>query len=101
MKLPSRYATISRDANEPELVQFAKQLGGHWLQAPPLDGWLFYQGAWRGPIEIKLPEREGLKYEYTAAQKRFFSWAELRRATWIVWRTQDDVLKTLNARRSA
>lgn len=89
-----------RDANEPALVKHAKQLGAHWLEAGPLDGWCFHQGRWM-PVEIKLPEREGLKNEYTPAQKRFFTWAQWYNAPHWVWRGEADVEFCLNARRSA
>lgn len=97
----SRYAESHRDANEPALVKIAEQLGAKWYRAHPLDGWVFYRGVWLGPAEIKLPEREGLVHEYTPAQKRFLSWAQSVHAPTLLWRTDEDVLKTLNARRSA
>lgn len=86
-----------RDANEQALLDVSWQLGGHWCEAPPLDGWVWARGQWT-PVEIKLPEREGLAHEYTPLQKRFFNWCRLHQARWWVWRTADDVIRDLGAR---
>lgn len=88
-----------RDANEQALLAVAEKLGGHWREDPPLDGWIFCRGRWM-PVEIKLPEREGLAHEYTPAQKRFFTWCRQINASWWVWRTQEDVLRDLNPKRT-
>jgi hypothetical protein len=53
------------------------------------------------PVEIKMPEREGLKHEYTPAQQRFLRFCEDRRAAHWIWRTEDDVIASLSGRRSA
>jgi hypothetical protein len=89
-----------RDANELALLAVAQQLGAQWLEAPPLDGWIWWRGLWL-PVEIKLPEREGQAYEYTPAQKRFMSWCRLRNARWLVWRNDADVIRDLSGRVSA
>jgi hypothetical protein len=89
-----------RDANEQALLDLAARLGGHWCEAPPLDGWCFVRGRWM-PVEFKVPEREGLQHEYTPAQRRFFAWCTLRAAPWWVWRTDADVIRDLGARVAA
>ena len=89
-----------RDANEQALLRIAERLGAAWYEAGPLDGWIVFRGAWF-PVEIKLPEREGLKHEYTPVQKRFFAWCEIRRAKWFVWRDEADVVRDLGGRVSA
>ena len=93
----TRYA-CRRDANETPLIATAERLGGHFLRAPPLDGWLWVPrlGRWLPPVEVKLPAREGHAHEFTPTQARFFQWCEQRSAPWLVWRTEDDVLRTLN-----
>jgi hypothetical protein len=96
----SRYSHNQRDANESELLQVAARLGAHWLEAPPLDGWIWFRGQWL-PIEIKQPEREGLQHEYTPAQRRFISWCRLRNARWLTWRSADDVIRDLGGRVAA
>lgn len=101
MSRRSRYAETHRDSNEPALVKIARQLGAGWYQSHPLDGWVLHRGVWLGPSEIKMPEREGLAHEYTPAQKRFLTWAIANRAPHFTWRTEEDVYKTLGARRSA
>jgi hypothetical protein len=86
-----------RDGNEERLLKVAATLGGEWLEQGPLDGWVVWRGTWR-PVEIKLPEREGLVHEYTPAQKRFFGWCRTRSAKWLTWRTEADVIRDLGGR---
>lgn len=89
-----------RDGNEDELLAVAARLGAHWLEAPPLDGWIWCRGQWL-PVEIKQPAREGLAHEYTPLQRRFLSWCKLRGARWLVWHSADDVIRDLGGRRAA
>ena len=89
-----------RDDNELELVTLARQLGGQWILQGPLDGWLLHRGLWV-PVEIKRPERDGLKSEYTPAQRRFFTFCRDNGGRWVVWRTRADVMRTLGARVAA
>lgn len=95
-----RYSHNTRDANEQPLIKLAGQLGAAWREDGPLDGWVFVArlGKWM-PVEIKVPEREGLENEYTPAQRRFFTWAKAHGAPWWVWRTELDVERDLGARR--
>lgn len=88
-----------RDANEARLREVAARLGAHWIEAPPLDGWIWVNrwGTWM-PVECKRPEREGLKHEYTPAQQRFIEWCKDRGAKWLVWRTDRDVIESLGGR---
>lgn len=96
----NRYSQTARDANEEPLLQLATQLGAHWVQGPPLDGWVFCRGIWM-PVEIKIPEREGLSSEYTPAQRRFLRFCQEKRAPFWIWRTEDDVIASLGGRRGA
>jgi hypothetical protein len=95
-----RLADVHRDANEAALLRIMEQLGGHWWEGGPLDGWCLQRGVWV-PVEIKRPEREGTAREYTPLQKRFISWCALHNAPWHVWRDDKDVLRTMGARVSA
>jgi hypothetical protein len=94
-----RHNRNTRDANEPELVDVFRRLGGVWFEGPPLDGWAFVyrMGLWM-PVEIKRPEREGQKHEFTPAQKEFFAKAAGARAQWWTWRTADDVMHCMGAK---
>jgi hypothetical protein len=94
------YSRNHRDANETELLAVAARLGAHWLEAPPLDGWIWWRGRWL-PVEVKAPEREGLVHEYTPLQRRFMTWCRLNGARWLVWHSADDVLHDLGGRRAA
>lgn len=96
----NRYSQTTRDANEEPLLALAARFGAHWVQGPPLDGWIFWRGIWM-PVEIKMPEREGLADEYTPAQKRFLRFCAERNAPRFIWRTEDDVIASLSGRRSA
>lgn len=91
-----RHAETHRDANEAELVTAAEKMGVIVMRGPPLDGWIVFRGRWRGPLEIKLPEREGTAHEYTPAQKRFIRWVSLHTVPWTVWRTLGDVVTSVN-----
>lgn len=97
-----RYDRNRRDANELALITHAKALGAEWQEEGPLDGWVWISRhmSWM-PVEIKMPEREGQKHEYTPAQLRFFRWCSERRAKWFTWRTVADVERDLGARRVA
>lgn len=96
----NRYSQTTRDTNEQALLELAMRLGAHWIQGPPLDGWVSWRGIWM-PVEIKVPEREGLRHEYTPSQQRFIRFCAEKRAPYWVWRTADDVIGSLSARRSA
>lgn len=91
------------DANHYELVAHAEALGGYFVRVGPLDGWCFVprlNAQWH-PVEIKIPNREGLGSEYTPQQKRFMRWCREHGATWWIWRDKFDVEEYLGARRSA
>jgi hypothetical protein len=90
-----------RDKNEPQLIKFAERLGA-WLIPidEPCDWLLFWRQRWE-LIEIKDPNCEGHADEFTEAQKAFRAEAFRRGARLIVWRTEHDVLNTLNAKVSA
>lgn len=89
-----------RDANELPLIEHARRFGAQWRMGPPLDGWILWRGGWL-PVEIKLPEREGHKREYTPAQQRFFTFCREYGGRWLTWRTEADVERDLGARRAA
>jgi hypothetical protein len=90
-----------RDDVEPELVKLARKLGAWLIKLDePCDWLLWYRGRWE-PIEVKDPSCEGLADEFTPAQRAFRAEAFRRGAKLIVWRTTDDVLKSLNGRVAA
>jgi hypothetical protein len=84
-----------RDANEPELVSVARQLGAQLEQFGPLDWWLGWKGVWK-PAEIKID-----KGKYTEQQILFMARCKEHGNPHLTWRTVDDVLASLNARQSA
>ncbi len=91
-----RYAA-KRDGNESELVKVARKFGAVWIQAPPLDGWLFFRGDWT-PVEIK--NLDG-KNRYTEAQVLFLARCKERSARVWTWRTERDVFESLGGFQSA
>jgi hypothetical protein len=94
-----RYDRNHRDANEQALLDVAHRLGGAWHEIGPLDGWIWVNRLARWmPVEIKIPEREGLRGEYTPAQRRFFTWCRACGAPWWVWRTEADVIRDMGGR---
>lgn len=92
---------MRRDENEPALVQTARALGVQMEQFGPLDWWAYWPRQGWVPVEIKRPEREGRKGEYTPAQILFFSRCKQRGSRYLTWRTEKDVLDFVGARRSA
>src|ERR1700733_7852522 len=92
-----RFADVHRDGNEDPLVELAEKLGAHVFMSGPLDFWCWARGKWF-VIEIKKPEREGQKSEFTPLQKRFFTWCEQHGAQYHVWRTDSDVISMLGGR---
>src|ERR1700753_2606428 len=99
MKAPRRHrlADVHRDANEAGLLKVMEQLGGHWWEGGPLDGWCAHRGLLL-PVEVKLPEREGTAREFTPLQRRFMSFCQLHNVPLHVWRDECDVIKTMGAR---
>lgn len=96
----NRYSQTTRDANEPALLALARQLGCHWWEGPPLDGWTLSHGVWI-PTEIKTGAREGWESEYTPNQKAFLAFARLHGGPVQTWRYDEDVFKALDAKRTA
>ena len=95
-----RYAA-RRDNVELELIRFARQLGAWLVQTDwPCDWILWWRGHWE-LVEIKDPEKEGHKDEFTPAQWEFRKEAQERGARLVIWRRDADVLATLNATRGA
>lgn len=94
------------DSNKDALVAIFRQLHGVWIPyaSKPFDGWAWHRafgGACYLPVEIKDPEREGLKYEYTPRQKKLMAELKIIGATWLTWRTEIDVFDCVKARRAA
>ena len=90
-----------RDLNEPKLLEVAAKLGGIWYQGPPLDGWLWHRKTGFIPIEIKQPRRKGQAHEFTRLQKEFFDSCKRQGAGYLVWHTQEDVVRDLGGEISA
>ena len=93
MSMP-KYAG-KRDANEPELVKFARPLGAKFEKIGPLDFWVGFRGRWV-PLEIKTDEGT-----YTPKQVNFMARAKANGLPVWTWRTEADVLRDLGARRAA
>ena len=87
----SRHATKfnHRDANERPLVKLAGQLGIHWIEAGPLDGWIAVPGMGFVPVEIKNPD--GFN-RLQPSQKDFIALCVSRNWPYRIWRTEQDVL---------
>jgi hypothetical protein len=92
-----RYA-CRRDGNEPELVLLARQIGAlMWPLSEPVDWLVGWRGRWY-PTEIKNPDGRN---RATEQQILFSAAAKERQLPVWVWRTEDDVLRDLGARRAA
>lgn len=103
------------DGNKDALVKVFEQLGGYWIPyaSKPFDGWAWHpmwvirkpyycplMGGY-APVELKDPKKEGWADEYTPRQKKIMTEMRERGASWLVWRTEDDVFKSINSRRAA
>lgn len=89
-----------RDSNESTILSVVEPLGGFWLPAGPFDGWLWDRSKWN-LCEVKRPDKQGWKDEFTSDQKILITKLNTRSLPWHVLRTEDDVLKLLNGRKSA
>jgi hypothetical protein len=90
-----------RDIVEPALIKFARTLGAWMIKLDePCDWLMWYRGCWE-LVEVKDPSVEGHADEFTTAQRAFRAEAFRRGAKLIVWRTEEDVMNSLNARRVA
>lgn len=89
-----------RDLNESPLIEVARQLGWWMIKQDKPTDWLGWFRIWH-VVEIKNPDCEGHADEYTPKQKRFHKEAKERGAPILVWRTENDILRDSQARRSA
>lgn len=90
-----------RDKNEPELILLAESLGGWMIKTDHPSDWLcWFREDW-DVVEIKRPDKEGWKSEYTPAQLTFRAEAARRGARLVTWRTSEDVLKHMGAKVAA
>lgn len=89
-----------RDHNHHELVTVAEQIGVYWRGEGPFDGWCWWRGQWN-LTEIKNPNCEGHKDEYTPQQIVIMAELKERGIPWWVWRTEFDVYRDLGAKRVA
>jgi hypothetical protein len=94
--MPFRYAQ-RRDANETLIEHAVAKCGAQWVQAPPLDGWVGWQGRWI-PVEIKRPPgpRGGLSgRHYTPTQVDFMRLCAEKHLPVYTWFSIDDVVACL------
>jgi hypothetical protein len=88
----------ARDHNEPALVKLARSIGAvMWPLDEPVDWLCGWRGRW-WPVEIKNPDG---KNRMTKQQVLFLAAARERELPVWVWRTEDDVMRDLGARRAA
>lgn len=91
-----------RDSNEPDLIKVAKALNGLWIPSGEItfDGILWNRRCWN-LLEIKRPNKEGHKDEFTDDQVKLMIKLKEHGAPLQVIRTEDDMLALMGARRSA
>lgn len=91
------------DNNQKALVKLFVSVGGEWVSRAnkPFDGWGWHRGFGGTnylPIEIKNPDKEGHKDEYTQPQLKQMAKMRILGMKWLVWRTEQDVLNSVNVR---
>ena len=85
-----------RDGNEAELIALARGIGAVCINIQtPVDWLIGWRGAWY-PCEIKAPNGS-----YQESQILFLAAAKGRELPAWTWRTEDDVLRSLGAKRGA
>ena len=92
-----RYAA-KNDSNALELVDFARRMGAFVVYVKQPTDLLVYHGDRWWLVEVKNPEMEGRKKEYTKAQKKFLEDIKPFGAQLWVWRSVSDVQRDLGAR---
>lgn len=89
-----------RDNNESTILTCVEPLNGFWLPTGPLDGFLWNRSTWN-LCEVKRPDKEGWKDEFTKEQKKLIIKLNERRVPFHILRTEADVLKLMGARQTA
>lgn len=94
--MSGRHATRhnQRDDNEPAILRVLKQMSVEWIEAGPLDGWI-YIGQWI-PVEIKNPEG---KNRFRPGQKLFVESCQALGRPHMVWRGASDVIADVTTAR--
>jgi hypothetical protein len=86
-----------RDLNEPELIAAAKTLGWMlWKMHEPADWLALRQGRFY-VVEIKNPDCEGHRDEFTGQQLIFHRDVKNAGGEVLVWRRVDDILRDTRA----
>lgn len=94
MSMP-RYSG-KRDANEPELVKVAEQIGAYMYRTDEPGDWLCgFRGRW---VIVEIKTEDGSP---TPNQIQFSREARERRLPYWTWRNADDVMRDLGARQVA
>lgn len=90
----SRHSTRynKRDLNETLIVHALNNLGVAWIEAGPLDGWVWLN-QWV-PVEVKTP-----KGKLTRGQQAFVDACEHFRRPCLVWRSAEDAIAAVQAKR--
>lgn len=96
----SRPQRHRKDGNQPDLVKLFVKVGGYWMPHAnkPFDGWAYHDHFGFMPVEIKLRSREGHANEYTDRQRKLMLTMRERGIPWLVWRTDEDVLRSVGKR---
>ena len=83
------------DNNALDLCRYARALGAFvYPLGRPTDYLVGYRSTWN-LVEIKNPEKEGHKREFTKAQMQFWAETIAKKLPVFVWRTTSDVDRDL------
>jgi hypothetical protein len=86
---------------EPGLLSLARPLGWEfWKLNEPCDWLGLFRGQWY-TIEVKNPECEGHRDEFTVKQILFHKEVKQRGGRVLIWRRHEDILADSGARLSA
>lgn len=89
----SRHATRwnKRDENEPEILREIAKLGVEWIEAGPLDGWVYIVSRWL-PVEIKTD-----KAPLTEGQSKFLADCIDGGRPCVVWRSAVEAIESVQS----
>lgn len=83
-----------RDYNERELLGMAASLYVEWIEGGPLDGWIFI----REFIPVEIKQHKGAQYQQS--QKEFIRACEAYGRPYLIWRTVDQVQRSITLLRA-
>lgn len=89
----SRYASLwnKRDQSEKPILQAIAKLGVEWIEAGPLDGWVYITSRWL-PVEIKTGNAP-----LTEGQQKFLANCIEAGRPCVIWRSAAEAVESVQS----